>query len=73
MTMKEKIARAICKDISNAENDVELYIKTAERVLDAMREPTERMLDHDIFDEGHISREVWQAMIDAAKTKGSAG
>ncbi|MEP0149994.1 hypothetical protein [Roseibium sp.] len=47
----------------------------ARAAIEAMREPTEAMVtigacredqDHDIFEEGHIAREVWLEMIDAA-------
>lgn len=75
-TMKERIARAICKDMTGDVHDYELYRDTADAVLAAMREPTEEMVkagdlpgwDGDVTVD--LSREVWQAMIDAAITEG---
>lgn len=56
-------------------HDVRQAIEKARAAIEAMREPTEEMLDvgacyedqdHHIFDEGHIARDVWTNMIDAA-------
>lgn len=81
MNMVERVARALrrrwCIDAFDRESDIgwEGEINNARAAIAAMREPTEAMLDfgachedqdHEIFDEGHISREVWHAMIDAA-------
>lgn len=76
MTMIERVARALAaSDGAKFHVNPDVYLTLARAAIEAMREPTEHMLDygachedqdHDIFDEGHISREVWQAMIDAA-------
>lgn len=72
MTMIERVAEAIADAHKLHGRN---FNSMARAAIEAMREPTEHMLDygachedqdHDIFDEGHISREVWQAMIDAA-------
>jgi hypothetical protein len=57
-----RLTRCSCEEIARA-------------VIEAMREPTERMLDsgacyedqdHRFIAEGDISRDIWRAMIDSA-------
>lgn len=83
--MIERVARAIALASLDPETReavdpdrwevADSYHDLARAAIEAMREPTENMLDfgacyedqdHDIFDEGDISRDVWRAMIDAA-------
>lgn len=83
MTMKERIARAIHEEIELRDDlchyeykyKRESMILVAEAVLDAMREPTEAMIEVGIEDHGWGDCEMsemhfrWQAMIDAAKSE----
>lgn len=73
-TMIERVAAALAAADGAVFADM-AYEPMARAAIEAMREPTEYMLDfgacyedqdHDIFDEGHISLEVYRAMIDAA-------
>lgn len=45
MTMREKIARAICKDTFITDDLWEMYLSAADAVLDAMRDPTKEMVE----------------------------
>jgi hypothetical protein len=80
MTMREKIARAICAwsddDWAYAHETWRTrHLTIADRVLDAMREPTDNMIEVG-FDISLDGKEwgkqtdicgIWRAMIDAAK------
>lgn len=71
--MRERIARAICKDLDVPPSVAiwEDYLDTADAVLDAMREPTDALADaaswRDDEDEDCMYKNIWRAMIDAAK------
>lgn len=85
-TMIERVARAIRRKYNieifdrDEEDGWEYSLDQARAAIEAMREPTENMLDYGacyedpqneykhnpLYDEGDLSRDVYKAMIDAA-------
>lgn len=81
MSMIERVAKAICKDIDQTEDDWQFMLTTAKAAIEAMREPTEAMKHavNEHGDEIHYSyncqvyggvAEGYKAMIDAALKDG---
>lgn len=80
MTMVERVARAICKACGDASGEIwkfdnfdassqHEFIVQARTALEAMREPTQRMLDATLTD---ASAFTWRTMIDAALNEDQA-
>ncbi len=65
MNMIEKVARAI-SDAEGFANSWQYYCKTAKAAIEAMREPSEEMLDAGSYDLDMTLEMQYRKMVDAA-------
>ena len=68
MTMIERVARALYNDYDWAKEKgmISLMHNTAKTAIEAMREPTEKMIDAGAYDLDMTIKTQYQNMIDAA-------